>query len=332
MDIEFHYYMTYITALRAGFKLDDAYTIAYASQYTDDNDTSYEIINDDFPYKNHISQTIDITKPKDELLRIHPYFHFFPGTKKEIVDNSYPRKDGKFHLLNTIPNNTNAGRLFTKSLESIDLYKIGIATHTYADTFCHQNFVGFKECFNAMEGFLETILPNVGHADAKHQPDVPGLVWFDERHVSSHREVRNKDRILDAAGNIFQFYCEQCTKQKNIEKNKKTLLSELDEAIGEISTKDKRAKERKENYIVILKTIAQDAFKDYKKNDWFNEAITYRRENVGTPDIKTVFLWKEGFKDSNWFKFQEAVKINQRLAESILAPLITKLELPLEFW
>ncbi|MCG2728608.1 MAG: hypothetical protein L6244_08180, partial [Candidatus Methanoperedenaceae archaeon] len=85
MDIEFHYYMTYVTALRAGFKLDDAYIIAYASQYTDDNDTSYEIINDDFPYQNFISQTIDITKPKGELLRIHPYFHFFPGTKKEIV-------------------------------------------------------------------------------------------------------------------------------------------------------------------------------------------------------------------------------------------------------
>jgi hypothetical protein len=38
MDIEFHYYMTYITALRAGFRVDDAYTIAYSSQY-DDNDT-----------------------------------------------------------------------------------------------------------------------------------------------------------------------------------------------------------------------------------------------------------------------------------------------------
>lgn len=96
MDIEFHYYMTYLIAVRAGFKVDDAYTIAYSSQYTDDNDNSYEILDDDFPYKNYISQTMDITKPKEELLRIHPYFHFFPGNKKEIVSNSYPRKDGKF--------------------------------------------------------------------------------------------------------------------------------------------------------------------------------------------------------------------------------------------
>ena len=117
MDIEFHYYITYIIALRSGFKVHDAHTIAYSSQYTDDNDTPYEIQHVNFPYENYISQTMDITKPKDELLRIHPYFHFFPGTKREIVNNSYPRKDGKLHLLNTIPNNMNVKRLFAKSLK-----------------------------------------------------------------------------------------------------------------------------------------------------------------------------------------------------------------------
>lgn len=332
MDTEFHYYMTYIIALRAGFKVDDAYTIAYSSQYTDDNNYPYEIIDDDFPYKNHISQTYDITKPKEELLRIHPYFHFFPGTKREIIKESYPRKDGKLHLLNTIPNNVNAKRLFKKTLKSGDLYRIGIATHTYADTFCHQNFVGFKECFNNMEGFLAQIMPSVGHADAFHKPDMPGLIWYDTRHISNHTEVQNKDRILEAAGNIVQSYCEQCTKQSNMEKNKKKLISELDEAIGEISEKDKLVKERKKNYIDILKSIAKDAFRDYKKNDWFKDAVTYRRENVGTADMKTIFLWKDGFSDSDWLKFQEAVKINQELAEYILNALIKKLELPEHIW
>ncbi len=31
MDIEFHYFMTHLIALRAGFKPGDAHTIAYAS-------------------------------------------------------------------------------------------------------------------------------------------------------------------------------------------------------------------------------------------------------------------------------------------------------------
>mgnify|MGYP001094047897 CR=1 FL=1 len=334
MDREFHYYMTYIIALRAGFKVDDAYTIAYSSQYTDNNDYPYEIVDDDFPYKNFISQTMDITKPKEELLRIHPYFHFFPGTKREIVNNSYPRKDGKLHLLNTIPNNANVRRLFVKSLKSADLYRIGIATHTYADTFCHQNFVGFKESFNDMEGLLEKIIPSVGHADAKYQPDIPGLVWFDKRHVSSHVEVRNKDRILNAAENIFQFYCEQCTKQKNIDKKKQRLISELGEAIGEVSEDDRRKEERKKNYIDIIRSEAKDAFKDYDEDVWFDEAVSYRpkAETIGTSQVENEYFWKLGFKNSNWFKFQEAVKFNQELSESILKPLLTKLELPTAIW
>ena len=326
--------MTYIIALRSGFKADDAYTIAYSSQYTDDNDYSYEIVDDDFPYKNFISQTMDITKPKEELLRIHPYFHFFPGTKREIVNNSYPRKDGKLHLLNTIPNNANVKKLFTKSLKSANLFKIGIATHTYADTFCHQNFVGFKESFNDMEGLLEKIIPSVGHADAKYQPDIPGLVWFDKRHVSSHVEIRNKDRILNAAENIFQFYCEQCTKQKDIDEKKQRLTSELGEATGEVSEDDRREEERKKNYRAIIRSIAKDAFRDYDKDIWFDEAVSYKpkAETIGTSQVENEYFWKPEFEKSHWFKFQESVKFNQKLAESILRPLISKLEFPVNFW
>ncbi len=33
MDIEYHFYITYIIALRAGFDKNTAYKIAYSSQY-----------------------------------------------------------------------------------------------------------------------------------------------------------------------------------------------------------------------------------------------------------------------------------------------------------
>src|SRR3972149_8391205 len=340
MDIEFHYYMTYIIALRARFKADEAYTIAYSSQYTDDNDTSYEILGEDVPYNNYISQTMDITKPKEELLRIHPYFHFFPGTKSEIVNKSYPRKDGKLHLLNTIPNNVNVRRLFTKSLKSADLYTIGIATHTYADTFCHRDFAGCKDEFNWIQlkgliaGVWSKVGPAIGHALAMHTPDIPGLVWSDTRHLSNYNEVRNKDRILDAAGNIFQFYCDHCTKQRAVEQNKKKIVSELSEVIGEISEEDNRKEDREKNYRSILKSITKDAFKDYDEDTWFDEAVSYRPkgESIGTSHVKNEFFRKLEFMNSNWFKFQEAVKFNQKLSESILNPLISKLELPADIW
>lgn len=37
MDIEFHYYVTYLVYIKAGFNKNEAEIIAYASQYVDDN-------------------------------------------------------------------------------------------------------------------------------------------------------------------------------------------------------------------------------------------------------------------------------------------------------
>ena len=52
-------------------------------------------------------------------------------------------------------------------------------------------------------------------------------------------------------------------------------------------------------------------------------------KNLSTP---SGIAYHFGKKNSNWLKFQEAVKFNQKLAESILSPLITKLELPFNLW
>lgn len=41
MNTEFHYYMTGIIAHAAGFTQEEARTIAYASEYTDENDKQY---------------------------------------------------------------------------------------------------------------------------------------------------------------------------------------------------------------------------------------------------------------------------------------------------
>ena len=43
MDIEFHYYITYVIALRAGFNAEDSYVLAYSSQHTDDNTAIFKI-------------------------------------------------------------------------------------------------------------------------------------------------------------------------------------------------------------------------------------------------------------------------------------------------
>ena len=106
MDIEFHYYMTFLIAAKAGFGPEDARIIAYSSQYVDDNDLIFEISKDKAQYyRNYISQTMNILKPKSKLFRIYPLFHFIPG------DPSFPgayRRDGNLHWLNTTPDSKNA--------------------------------------------------------------------------------------------------------------------------------------------------------------------------------------------------------------------------------
>jgi hypothetical protein len=203
MDIEFHYWITGIIAHAAGFTEDEAKVIAYCCQYVDDNDVSLTVKDrsSDEVYINFISQTINILKPKADLMRIYPIFHFVPG---DPVAHSAQRRDGKMHLFNTTPYNESAQRLLQDAFtaeEKFRLYRIGVATHSFADTWAHQNFTGWYDSFNAVG---KNVVPNIGHADAFHQPDWVGLLWTDKRLVEG--EINNNHRFLSAAEAIFHHY------------------------------------------------------------------------------------------------------------------------------
>jgi hypothetical protein len=222
MQIEFHYYITYILARRAGFTKQDSQIIAYASQYTDDN--CNELVVDRSTaneYRNHISQTMDIFKPQTVRLKIYPCFHFVPG---DVNSELAKRKDGRTHPYNTTPNSRSAQTIMDSVFNSGNLHHMGVCIHCFADTWAHQNFVGCDDDFNSCMGLLEAFIPNIGHADAQYNPDIPSLIWED---ISS-----------------------------------------------------------------------------YNASEWFNSAIQRGTDLVSKP----------GFQETNWFKFQEAVKAHQRLA------------------
>ena len=121
LDIEFHYYVTYLVALEAGFDKKSANIIATSSQLVDDNvEINYIKDNKEKVYKTYISQTANILKPEDELFRIYPVFHFIPGDYNEI---SKKRKDGSYHILNTTPNSINARKVMSNAVNSKNLYR-----------------------------------------------------------------------------------------------------------------------------------------------------------------------------------------------------------------
>jgi hypothetical protein len=323
MNIEFHYYITYIIALRAGYSDDEAFKIAYSSQYTDDNNREYSINTGKADsYNNYISQTYDITKPRKKLIRIHPMFHFFPGTTDEIVNGSLPRHDGKLHLLNTIPGNKNAQEVFKDAIVSKNLYRIGIGTHMFADTYSHQNFAGVRDSFNEMKGLLSMIIPNVGHADAQHNPDLVNFRWKDKRHTSKYISIDNNARFLDAAEHIFCLFCSLAPQitGRQINKRKLELRAEIGQAVS-IRNEDKRINRYRE--------LIGDGFIEYNKSSWFREAVSIRLVNTTRSPFsrkKRVHLWKGNHKKRDWYRFQQAVKGHQKRSEQVLGPVFARME------
>ena len=72
MNIEFHYWITGLIAEHAGFSAEDAQTIAYSSQYVDNNDFEVAVFdaeNDVVPScTSHISQTMNILLPRRDMM------------------------------------------------------------------------------------------------------------------------------------------------------------------------------------------------------------------------------------------------------------------------
>ncbi|MGE5475488.1 MAG: DUF6765 family protein [Bacteroidales bacterium] len=332
MDIEFHYYMTYLTAVKAGLTLDDCRVLAQASQYVDDNDRIFEIDKDQATcFRNYISQTMNILKPKASLLRIYPLFHFIPGDPQA---KTAWRKDGKMHWLATTPNSANANLILDAALGTGDPFRIGIAAHSYVDTWAHQNFVGYYDSFNAMKGPLESCSPDIGHADAGHHPDWPALVWKDAR--LQHEPVDNRARFLDAAAHLLAKlarYARPGIGDADIAARQADLCRDLDAAIGPRDDDNRDRQARIARYRLLAESGAYGAtvLPEYDAHQWFALAIDTRVRGLKDstdgvlgqidPLFADVYTWKDRatYRQSAWFRFQQAVIDHQNTAWDILA-------------
>jgi hypothetical protein len=210
VEIEFHYYITYLIAARAGFTPAEATILAHSAQAIDDNHVPISVsAGTPFAYENVLSQTMDITHPHHDT-RIYPIFHFIPG---ELNAASAARKDGKTSQWNTTPNSPLAHAMIDSALASKSLYRIGASAHAYCDTWAHQNFLGIEDDFNVMpfiDGDRTTAvldkIANIGHGPAQHMPDLIGLAWTDGRLVSENEKVTNRVRFIEAARHLFGSY------------------------------------------------------------------------------------------------------------------------------
>ncbi len=323
MDVEFHYYQTYLIAIKAGFEPKEAKIIAYSAQYLDDNDISFKIEKDSqYFYENYISQTSNIFKSKETWLKLNPVFHFIPGDPLCI---SASRRDGRMHHLNCTPDSPNANEIMDSALESENLYRIGIAAHGYADTWAHQNFIGFFEDFNSVNGFIPSVMPNLGHADFLNRPDYACATWVDERLLEP--KIDNSQRFLQAASHLFY----KLAQYKNPQYSASLLKEKELKLIGDLSVvmskndEDNRDQDKRiEAYMVL------GVKETYDKYVWFEEAISedvrfFKDRNsvnhfLDFNIFPDVLSWKnrQTYKTSHWYLFQEAIKAQQKSAWEIL--------------
>jgi hypothetical protein len=118
-------------------------------------------------------------------------FHFIPGK-----DQEYPWK--------TTPNNFRARRLVNLAWKNEDLFQFGVALHGLQDTFSHQGFSGWCEPLNSCFPwyYLESALPNIGHAEMRVIPDVTNYAWTDPR---NGKKIYNWKRAMSATKATFDF-------------------------------------------------------------------------------------------------------------------------------
>ena len=331
MDIEFHYYMTYLIAAKAGLDANGARVLAHSSQFIDDNDIVFEVDKGKgSAYRNYISQTMNILKPKEKLLRIYPIFHFIPGDPRSETAWS---KDGKMHWLCTTPNSINANNIMNAAIRSESLHRIGVASHGYVDTWAHQNFVGYYDDFNAMNIGLKQLMPNIGHADTGHNPDWPALVWQDPRLINE--AIGNKARFLDAARYLLEKlarFADASISDEEIARRQDQLTVDLNEAIGERDQANERCDERTERYLVLAESAeySDASLPRYDENLWFDEAVNekvrgFRDRGDATllrfDPLTDKYTWKDphNYRQTDWYLFQEAVKAHQKETWEFLA-------------
>lgn len=182
MQKDVHFYVTYALARSAGIKAQQAKEIAWANQYTDDL-TEADL------YGIETQCNVGNWGIRQIQLSVLIPFHFVPGGEPD-----WPWA--------VTENNERARSLVEASMtREPDLKRcaLGIALHALQDTFSHQRFSGWRESRNSC-GFWY-LLPNVGHADVGHRPDVVDLTWKDPR---TEKRINNRWRGLRAAHETFK--------------------------------------------------------------------------------------------------------------------------------
>ncbi len=294
MEKDFHYYLTYALVSLTGFEKADI--IAFASQFVDDNNEGQFYIDgamESFPekipnnggyYYPIMTQSLS-TQSLNHYVQKYVYvpFHFIPGDGSVVID-------GKTNAFSTTPGSPVAATLLKRALAGGDPYQIGIALHSYADTWSHQNFTGLQESWNSVYPWynvFKSMVPNIGHAEAGHSPDVISETWTDHRLGA---KIVNAQRAFQATAEIYKALRRKSGQGPlwtDIQKDLKQIIN----AAG--------YDDRKVKIDDLLTEKGLGTVPAYNKNDWIDAALDQKNDQL---------TMHPGFENTHWFHFHQAAK------------------------
>ena len=266
MDINFHYFVVRTLAYAAGFLEEDAQTIAYYSQQVDDFTKCFPMWVRKEPPTYFIENKY-AKKMENGLWKVQPHptgidvlqslekhyrhttlapFHFIPAKPLSELEaeSDFTRAfyrcvradDERAVLINRIAREAVEAVRQNKCERS--LMQLGMAIHTYADTYAHcgysglegwENCVTIKSAYNQMTGKEEvssgerlaySLLPHIGHGNSGHVPDIctyqiDVAMRQDETDnaLSLHIVRDNLQEFLSCAKAILKLLCEAAQTQ-----------------------------------------------------------------------------------------------------------------------
>ncbi len=266
MNINFHYFVVKTLCSAAGFEEPQAQTIAYYSQQVDDFSMHAPVCVDAKPpaylIDRHYARKLD-----DKLWLVLPHptgidfvrsleknyrhttlapFHFIPGKTLSCIEEQgesqsayrcIPGKEAGAGLIRRIV--SDAVEQVKRKPDENSLMQLGMALHTYADTYAHCHFSGLdgwenkaviekvynestkKEEMPWVERMFFDKVPPIGHGEAGTAPDLCACridvrIQKDKNDtaISEHISRDNREWFLQCAREILDILCDcRCVKR-----------------------------------------------------------------------------------------------------------------------
>jgi hypothetical protein len=320
MNAEFHYYSVYFLCLRAGLGEGRCSDIAFSSQYVDNAIFAYDIDDGGFAYTTLVTQNY-LFWDENTLRGIYLPFHFVPGEKARA---DRERVDGRASRWTVTPDSPLAKELLVQALRTGDDFRIGIALHSYADTWAHQHFSGRVEDGNIVDP--SSPLPPAGHLQALRSPDDAAGRWTDARLLPGLSRIENAARFRSAARKIYRYL--RASLRLGFEEEDLV----LDELVGAWTRYQGDMKARVASFTVdlevppydkgsylaragIVNGQAEEAIAGYDKLEWLRGEIE-RRSGSGS-GLRRVST-QGRFRGSALHRWNEAAREHRELALSLL--------------